>query len=97
MLFPFLQGKLKLAASIVEISALCASTKDKKTTGAAELIDKAPGATAKLKANCGEVMCLTVFEIFAVALRYFCKALKQGHKATPVAQLRALMKEKPDV
>ena len=76
MHFRFIKNKLKLAASIAEIAALHASKKDQKTTGrAAELMDKAPGAAAKLKANGGEVMCLTVVEIFAVALRYFGKAI----------------------
>ena len=78
MHFQFTKNKLKLAASIAEIADLHASKKDQKTTDrAAELMDKAPGAAAKLKANGGEVMCLTVVEIFAVALRYFGKALKK--------------------
>ena len=38
----------------IEIAALHAPKKDQKTTGrAAELMDKAPGAAAKLKANGG--------------------------------------------
>ena len=98
MHFRFIKNKLKLAASIAEIAALHASKKDQKTTGrAAELMDKAPGAAAKLKANGGEVMCLTVVEIFAVALRYFGKALKKGLKSSLVDQLRALINKDPGI
>ena len=68
---PF-SGKLKLAASLGEISAAFAASKSSKASAAAtELLDKAPGAVVKLKAKGGEVQCLTVAEIFAVALRYF--------------------------
>ena len=98
MHFRFLKNKLKLAASIAEIAALQASKKDQKTTGrAADLMDKAPGAAAKLKANGGDVMCLTVVEIFAVALRYFGKALQKGLKSSLVDQLRALIKKNPGI
>ncbi len=98
MHFRFIKNKLKLAASIAEIAALQASKKDQKTTGrAAELMDKAPGAAAKLKANGGEVMCLTVVEIFAVALRYFGKALNKGLKSSLVDQLRALIDKNPGI
>jgi hypothetical protein len=98
MHFQFTKNKLKLAASIAEIADLHASKKDQKTTDrAAELMDKAPGAAAKLKANGGEVMCLTVVEIFAVALRYFGKALKKGLKSSLVDQLRALIGEDPGI
>ena len=98
MHFRFIKKKLELAASIAEIAALHASKKDQKTTGrAAELMDKAPGAAAKLKANGGEVMCLTVVEIFAVALRYFGKALQKGLKSSLVDQLRALIKKNPGI
>ena len=77
MHFHFIKRKVQLAASIPEIVALNSSKKDLKTTDrAAELMNKAPGAAAKLKANGGEVMCLTVVGIFAVALRYFGKALQ---------------------
>ena len=98
MHFRFIKNKLKLAASIAEIAALHASKKDQKTTGrAAELMDKAPGAAAKLKANGGEVMCPTVVEIFAVALRYFGKALNKGLKSSLVDQLRALINKNPGI
>ena len=54
-----------------------AAAKTTKAPAAATgLLDKAPGAVAKPKAKGGEVKCLTVAGIFAVALRYFGTALK---------------------
>ena len=65
-----IQAKLKLAASIAEIAAQHIARKSTKTSAAAaDLINKAPVAVAKLKANGGEVKCLTVVEIFGIALR----------------------------
>ena len=94
----FIKNKLKLAASIAEIAALNASKKGQMTSGrAAELMDKAPRAAAKLKANGGGVMCLTAVEIFAVALRYFGKALQKGLRSSLVDQLRALIKKNPGI
>ena len=60
-------------------------------------MDKAPRAAEKLKANGGEVMCFTVVEIFAVALRYFGKALQKGLKSSLVDQLRALINKNPGI
>ena len=69
---PPFQAKLKLAAFLGEISAAFAASKSPKASAAVtELLDKAPGAVVKPKAKGGEVQCLAVAEIFAVALRYF--------------------------
>ena len=95
---PPFQAKLKLAASLDEISAAFAASKSSKASAAAtELLDKAPGAVVKLKAKGGEVQCLTVAEIFAVALRYFNTALKKGLKPAAVLQLRKLIETRPNV
>jgi hypothetical protein len=50
---------------------------------------------AKLKAKGWEVKCLTVTEIFAVALRYFNTPLKKGLKDSAV--LRTLIDAQPGV
>ena len=52
---------------------------------------------AKLKAKGWEVKCLTVTEIFAVALRYFNTPLKKGLKDSAVLQLRTLIDAQPGV
>ena len=54
-------------------------------------------AAAKLKAKGGKVKCLTVTEIFAVALRYFNTALKKGLKPSVVSQLRELIDAQPGI
>ena len=41
--------------------------------------------------------CPAVVEIFAVALRYFSKALQKGLKSSLVGQLRALINKKPGI
>ena len=75
-----------------------AAAKTTKASAAATgLLDKAPDAVAKLKAKGGEVKCLTVAEIFAVALRYFGTALKKGLKPDVVLQLRKLIVDQPGV
>lgn len=75
-----------------------AAAKTTKASAAATgLLDKAPDAVAKLKAKGGEVKCLKVAEIYAVALRYFGTALKKGLKPDVVLQLRKLIVDQPDV
>jgi hypothetical protein len=93
-----LKAKLRLAASIAEIAALHSTSKSQKTSAAAaDLLDRAPGAMAKLKAKGWEVKCLTVTEVFAVALRYFNTPLKKGLKDSAVQQLRTLIDALPGV
>ena len=65
-----------LASSLAEIPALAANAKSTKSSLAAALIDKAPSAVAKLKAQGGLVSALAMSKIFAIAARYSKAALR---------------------
>ena len=88
----FYQGQAQARCFYHRDRALYSASKSRKTSAAAAgLLDRAPGAVAKLKAKGWEVKCLTVTEIFAVALRYFNTPLKKGLKDSAVLQLRTLI------
>ena len=85
-----------LASSLAEISALASHQKSAKSSLAiSALIDKAPSAVAKLKAQGGLVSALTMGEISAITARYFKSPIKTGPKSSFVKQLEDLITAQP--
>lgn len=93
-----LRNQLQLADSLAEISKATTEEKATKASQAtAELIEKAPAATAKLKKAKGDASALTKDEMSAVAFVSFNGAVLKGDKAAFVKGLSVLMKAQPTI
>lgn len=93
-----LKSQLELATSMAEIDKETAAEKATKASQAtAGLVEKLPGALAKLKANGGDTVKLTMPELSAIAFGKFNGTVLNGKKEDYVRGLNALIQAQPTV